>query len=207
MIRSISRCSQRPRARHAARARRRRLAGSAPPRARPSAARASSPSPAARVRRSRRPQHRRREPASFDLGVWTVHASSIDANFKNGDFSTPAKIVMTRVGGDVSADRANGNYKKQVLYLNGHVVMHDSQGNGVSSLRRAARRRARQAPRRSPRIKRRSTGPRRCTKRSGTFITCRPTPSSTPTPARSTTRRTDLLARRHRAHRRRARAA
>jgi lipopolysaccharide assembly outer membrane protein LptD (OstA) len=73
-------------------------------------------------------------PASFDLGVWTVHASSIDANFKSGDFSTPAKLVMTRVGGDVSADRANGNYKRQVLYLNGHVVMHDSQGNGASSL-------------------------------------------------------------------------
>src|SRR5580698_10303110 len=52
-------------------------------------------------------------PASFDLGVWTVHASSIDANFKSGDFSTPAKLVMTRVGGDVSADRANGNYKRQ----------------------------------------------------------------------------------------------
>lgn len=73
-------------------------------------------------------------PASFDLGVWTVHASSIDANFKSGDFSTPAKVVMTRNGGDVSADRANGNYKKQTLFLNGHVVMHDSQGNGLNSL-------------------------------------------------------------------------
>src|ERR1700733_5883183 len=52
-------------------------------------------------------------PAPFDLGVWTVHASSLDANFKNGDFSTPNKLVMTRSGGDVSADRANGNYKKQ----------------------------------------------------------------------------------------------
>ena len=72
--------------------------------------------------------------ASFDLGVWTVHASSIDANFKSGDFSTPAKVVMTRVGADVSADRANGNYKKQMLYLNGHVVMHDSLGTGVNSL-------------------------------------------------------------------------
>jgi lipopolysaccharide assembly outer membrane protein LptD (OstA) len=72
-------------------------------------------------------------PAAFDLGVWTVHASSLDANFKTGDFSTPAKVVMTRVGGDVTADRANGNYKKQVLYLNGHVVMHDSQG-GAGSL-------------------------------------------------------------------------
>ncbi|MGC1380892.1 MAG: LptA/OstA family protein, partial [Candidatus Baltobacteraceae bacterium] len=67
--------------------------------------------------------------ASFDLGVWTVHASSIEANFKNGDFSTPAKVVMTRVGGDVTADRANGNYKKQLLFLNGHVVMHDTQGS------------------------------------------------------------------------------
>ncbi len=72
-------------------------------------------------------------PASFDLGVWTVRASSLDANFKSGDFSTPEKVMMTRSGGDVSADRANGNYKKQVLYLNGHVVMHDMQGN-VESL-------------------------------------------------------------------------
>ncbi|HYL27707.1 MAG TPA: hypothetical protein VEW74_07715 [Candidatus Nitrosotalea sp.] len=71
-------------------------------------------------------------PASFDLGVWTVHASSLDANFKSGDFSTPNKIVMTRAGGDVSADRANGNYKKQMLYLNGHVVMHDTQGSAQS---------------------------------------------------------------------------
>jgi lipopolysaccharide assembly outer membrane protein LptD (OstA) len=67
-------------------------------------------------------------PASFDLGVWTVHASSLDANFKSGNFSTPAKVIMTRTGGDVTADRANGNYKKQLLYLNGHVVVHDTQG-------------------------------------------------------------------------------
>jgi lipopolysaccharide export system protein LptA len=65
----------------------------------------------------------------FDVGVWTVHASSLDANFKNGDFSTPDKIVMTRIGGDISADKANGNYKKQVVYLNGHVVMHDETGS------------------------------------------------------------------------------
>lgn len=89
------------------------------PRPKPPAHRAASaPSPAPNAGQ-----------ASFDLGVWTVHASSLDANFKNGDFSTPNKVVMTREGGDVAADRANGNYKKQVLYLNGHVVMHDSQGN------------------------------------------------------------------------------
>jgi lipopolysaccharide assembly outer membrane protein LptD (OstA) len=73
--------------------------------------------------------------AAFDLGVWTVHASSVDANFKTGDFSTNQKVVMTRAGGDVTADRANGNYKKQIVYLNGHVVMHDTSGNygGLSS--------------------------------------------------------------------------
>lgn len=73
--------------------------------------------------------------ARFDLGVWTVHASSVDANFKSGDFSTPAKVVMTREGGDVTADRANGNYKTQIVYLNGHVVMHDENGDygGLSS--------------------------------------------------------------------------
>ena len=67
--------------------------------------------------------------AEFDLGVWTVHASAVDANFKTGDFSTPAKVVMTREGGDVTADRANGNYKTQIVYLNGHVVMHDQKGD------------------------------------------------------------------------------
>jgi lipopolysaccharide assembly outer membrane protein LptD (OstA) len=73
--------------------------------------------------------------AAFDLGVWTVHASSVDADFKTGEFSTPNKVVMTRAGGDVTADKANGNYKKQLVYLVGNVVMHDSTGNygGVSS--------------------------------------------------------------------------
>lgn len=97
------------------------LAVAAPPR---------SPQPKA-PRRAPAPPNAPANPgqASFDLGVWTVHASSLDANFKNGDFSTPNKVVMTRAGGDVSADRANGNYKKQVLYLNGNVVMHDTQGS------------------------------------------------------------------------------
>jgi lipopolysaccharide assembly outer membrane protein LptD (OstA) len=67
--------------------------------------------------------------AAFDLGVWTVHASSVDANFKTGDFSTPQKVVMTREGGDVSADKANGNYKTKIVNLVGNVVMHDSSGN------------------------------------------------------------------------------
>lgn len=67
--------------------------------------------------------------AAFDLGVWTVHASAVDANFKTGTFSTAAKVVMTRNGGDVTADKANGNYKTQIVNLVGHVVMHDTQGD------------------------------------------------------------------------------
>jgi len=100
-------------------------APSKPPRPQPPA-RPASPAPSAAAAAGAN------APASFDLGVWTVHASSLDANFKSGDFSTPNKIVMTRAGGDVSADRANGNYKKQMLYLNGHVVMHDTQGSAQS---------------------------------------------------------------------------
>jgi lipopolysaccharide assembly outer membrane protein LptD (OstA) len=105
------------------------FAGAAPPRSPgPSPSpRSAAPSSAPSAAASPNAQ------ASFDLGVWTVHASSLDANFKSGDFSTPNKVVMTRSGGDVSADRANGNYKKQMLYLNGHVVMHDNQGS-VQSL-------------------------------------------------------------------------
>jgi lipopolysaccharide assembly outer membrane protein LptD (OstA) len=102
---------------------------------------ASTPSPAprttttrsARPSASRPPAPRARVApaggAAFDLGVWTVHASSVDANFKTGDFSTPAKVLMTRDGGDISADRANGNYKTQKVFLVGHVIMHDTSGN------------------------------------------------------------------------------
>jgi lipopolysaccharide export system protein LptA len=67
--------------------------------------------------------------AVLELGVWTIHASAVDANFKTGEFSTPNKVVMTRVGGDVTADRSDGNYKTQVVNLYGNVVMHDSTGD------------------------------------------------------------------------------
>jgi lipopolysaccharide assembly outer membrane protein LptD (OstA) len=71
----------------------------------------------------------------FSVGVWTVHMTSVDVNFKNGDFSTPNKVTMNREGGDITGDRANGNYKTKNATIYGHVVMHDSQGNfaGLSS--------------------------------------------------------------------------
>jgi hypothetical protein len=67
--------------------------------------------------------------ATLELGVWTIHASAVDANFKSGEFSTANKVTMTRVGGDVVADRSDGNYKSQLVNLYGHVVMHDSTGD------------------------------------------------------------------------------
>ena len=67
----------------------------------------------------------------FELGVWTIHASAVDANFKSGEFGRQnKKVVMTRVGGDVTADRSDGNYKSQLVNLYGHVVMHEKQSNG-----------------------------------------------------------------------------
>jgi lipopolysaccharide assembly outer membrane protein LptD (OstA) len=110
------------------------LASAAPPATPPPGAPRAAPSPSARASSSLAPNAVPSvAPASFDVGVWTVHANSLDANFKNGDFSTPAKVVMTRTGGDVTADRANGNYKKKLLFLNGHVVMHDSQGTAENA--------------------------------------------------------------------------
>ncbi|HUY41647.1 MAG TPA: LptA/OstA family protein [Candidatus Dormibacteraeota bacterium] len=66
---------------------------------------------------------------SFAVGIWTVHTSSLDFNQKSGDFSVPTKLLMTRQGGDVEADRANGNYKTQIVTLYGDVTMHDQSGN------------------------------------------------------------------------------
>ncbi len=79
---------------------------------------------------------------NFDVGAWHVHASLLDVSFKTGDFSTPKQVTMTREGGDIVADRANGNYKTQNATLYGHVVMHDTQGNfaGLSSTKAASSR-------------------------------------------------------------------
>ncbi len=66
---------------------------------------------------------------SFAVGIWTVHTASLDFNEKTGNFSAPSKVLMTRVGGDVEADRASGNYKTQVVTLYGNVTMHDTSGN------------------------------------------------------------------------------
>jgi len=62
------------------------------------------------------------------FGVWTVHMTVVNYNLKTGAFNTPNHVTMTRVGGDVNADRANGNIKTKHAILSGHVVMHDASG-------------------------------------------------------------------------------
>lgn len=68
-------------------------------------------------------------PDQYQVGVWTIHMSLVDVNFKTGDFSTPKQITMNRQGGDITGDRASGNFKTKIATIYGHVVMHDSQGN------------------------------------------------------------------------------
>ena len=75
--------------------------------------------------------------AAFNIGVWTVKTSTVDSNFKTGEFTAPSKVTMTREGGDVRADRASGNFNTSQATLFGHVVMHDEQGN-FSALRGGA---------------------------------------------------------------------
>src|SRR5665213_664056 len=62
------------------------------------------------------------------FGVWTVHMTVVNYNLKTGDFNTPNHVSMTRIGGDVNADRAKGNIKTKHAILTGHVVMHDASG-------------------------------------------------------------------------------
>src|SRR5665213_2858202 len=66
--------------------------------------------------------------AMAKFGVWTVHMTVVNYNLKTGDFNTPNHVTMTRIGGDVNADRANGNIKTKHAILSGHVVMHDMSG-------------------------------------------------------------------------------
>lgn len=57
-----------------------------------------------------------------------VKTSPLDFNYQSGDFSAPNRVMLTRNGGDVTADRADGNFKKQIATMYGHVVMHDQNG-------------------------------------------------------------------------------
>lgn len=67
-------------------------------------------------------------PPAIGLGVWTLRTDPLDFDYQTGDFSAPNKVALTRNGGDVTADRANGNFNKRIATMYGHVVMHDQNG-------------------------------------------------------------------------------
>ncbi len=66
--------------------------------------------------------------AGFSFSDWHVATGQLDANWQTGSFTTPGRIVLTRPGSDIQADRATGNWKSRHATLTGHVVLHDSNG-------------------------------------------------------------------------------
>ncbi|GAC1358781.1 MAG: hypothetical protein NVSMB31_19150 [Vulcanimicrobiaceae bacterium] len=71
--------------------------------------------------------------ASFAFGEWTVHTDAVDLNEKTGNFTVPGHITLNRPTGDINADKANGNFKQKHAILNGHVVLHDTQGGAFTN--------------------------------------------------------------------------
>lgn len=66
--------------------------------------------------------------AGFSFSDWHVSTDQLDANWQSGAFNTPGHITLTRPGSDISADKANGNWKNHQALLTGHVVLHDTNG-------------------------------------------------------------------------------
>ena len=66
--------------------------------------------------------------AGFSFQDWHVQTNQLDTNWQTGTFDVPVHITLTRPGSDISADRANGNFKAHQATLTGHVVLHDTNG-------------------------------------------------------------------------------
>ena len=73
-----------------------------------------------------KPQSSKSPTALF--GDWQVNTGELNYNWQTGDFNAPGHITLTRPGNDISSDRANGNQKRKLADLQGHVVMHDRSG-------------------------------------------------------------------------------
>lgn len=66
--------------------------------------------------------------AGFSFSDWHVATGQLDANWQTGNFTTPGRVVLTRPGSDIQADRATGNFKQHQATLTGHIVLHDNNG-------------------------------------------------------------------------------
>jgi lipopolysaccharide assembly outer membrane protein LptD (OstA) len=66
--------------------------------------------------------------AGFSFSDWHVATGQLDYNWQSGGFTSPGRIVLTRPGSDIQADRAEGNEKTRQATLTGDVVLHDNNG-------------------------------------------------------------------------------
>jgi len=78
------------------------------------------------------PRHAKTPPnpkSAVQVGGWTLETEQLDGDTQSGDFSSPAKVHLTRSDGStIDADRADGNYKRHQANLFGHVQIHDVTG-------------------------------------------------------------------------------
>lgn len=69
-----------------------------------------------------------RSAVGFGFSDWNVKTDQLDSNWQTGAFNAPGRILLTRPGSDISADRANGNFKTHSATLTGNVILHDNNG-------------------------------------------------------------------------------
>lgn len=63
------------------------------------------------------------------IGEWNLKTDELNANLRDGSFTAPHHVTLTRADGSVVvADRAAGNYKTRLANLFGHVSVHDASG-------------------------------------------------------------------------------
>jgi lipopolysaccharide assembly outer membrane protein LptD (OstA) len=56
-----------------------------------------------------------------------IQAAHLNYNFQTGNYTIPDRFTATRMGTEITADKANGNSKKKVMHADGHVIVHQNQ--------------------------------------------------------------------------------
>ena len=98
---------------------------SAPPKARASAA-ARKPAAAKHAA----PPAAGTAKSAVQFGDANISADEIDLNNKDGSFTMPHRVTMTRPGSDAVGDSAKGNFKQKVVTISGNVVVHQTRPAG-----------------------------------------------------------------------------
>ena len=56
-----------------------------------------------------------------------IQAAHLNYNFQTGNYTIPDRFTATRMGTEITADKANGNSKKKIMHADGHVIVHQNQ--------------------------------------------------------------------------------